>query len=54
MGGGILYRFSTCVTFSIFRYSALFHECLGYYIYLLLFPIFFYFTAYISLKRNKI
>ena len=40
--GGILYGFSICVTSSIFlKYSALFHECLGYYIYLLLFPILF-------------
>ena len=41
-GGGILYRFIICVTSSIFlKYSASFHECLGYYIYLLLFPILF-------------
>ena len=40
-GGGILYGFSICVTSSIFKYYALFHECLGYYIYLLLFPIIF-------------
>ena len=39
-GGGILYGFSICVT-SIFKYYALFHECLGYYSYLLLFPIIF-------------
>ena len=38
---GILYGFNICVTSSIFKYYALFHECLGYYIYLLLFPIIF-------------
>ena len=38
-GGGFLYGYNICVTSSMFKYYALFHECLGYYIYLLLFPI---------------